>query len=352
MKQFNMFNSPDHDFDNFMNIRNDYAYINKQRVPVFITTSPEFKNTSYRFISTKTPIKMGDLVFYQDRYWMIISQADVKRHENYRGKMQLIEHDIYFNLKQIENSIRIPLKYLIKVPALVEFTSDATIIQSVNAPMELLDGELHIKIQDNAVTKLIAEMRGSRGRIIFGKIAWEIIHASWAEKGVFDLTCRVGLIEDDDDLDNGVAGMSYNPELVDMSMYMSDVPDSEPDVGLPSPDLDTNVELTSYDESGFLNFSKDSNVNNFPDIKSYRVVVVYQYVFGEQTYSETVVDAYASGNASINIGTGHTEDSEYGWYVKISAIYSKDGNTVELRPQTFTDKVLDALLEEDGGNPW
>ena len=342
MKPLNIFNYSLQDFDNIIGIQNQFVYINGKSTNAVITTAgfrkAEFKKPNEKHISTKTPIHCGDIVFYDNRYWIINNQSDVKRYESYKGNMQLIEHDVIFNLKQ--GMTQPPTNFLIKAPVLITSTADAILAFASNIQMETIDGEIHIQLQENSVTKNLIHLRGKKGRVIFGGCAWEVIHVSFVQKGLLDVTCRITTKNASDNIDLGVSGATQSDldKFLDTSMYnieTSTHPDPEPEMKLPEVNVLTDVTLTAYNPATrTIYFTRDKNHDKYLGFTGYHIIVtmvVGLWGDDEIVYDKIINDVSEMPSFVMNKDI-NTDDT---WTVKIAGIYSDGFKTVEIISKEF-----------------
>lgn len=342
MKPFDLFSTNHNDFHTMMDIAGVPIYVNGVPKRAFISNTRYLKEQNDKYISTVFEFKRGDIIYYDNRYWMVITQVGTPRHESYKGMIRQLEHDIIFNLYDVENR---PSKYLLKVPSIVSQTSDFVAEYSRTTQFITITSEIHVIVQDNEKTRRIIELVNNGGRIIFGHRAYDIIGVSSAQKGVLDFTCAVSTFQAGDDRENSIpAPVPSNIEqYLDTSMYEIEGKDEEePPFDLPTGDELTEVDLAYYTTDGILGWHREKKYMDFYGFMGYRLVVKSATMFTEKTVLDVIVED-TSDIASYEIGTDSDLDRGYGWKVEISSIFTDGNVTVELAPITFSDYEIKEL---------
>lgn len=341
MKPFDLFSTNHNDFHTMMDIAGVPIYVNGVPRRAFISNTRYLKEQNDKYISTDFEFKRGDIIYYDNRYWMVITQVGTPRHESYKGMIRQLEHDIIFNLYDVENR---PSKYLLKVPSIVSQTSDFVAEYSRTTQFITITSEIHVIVQDNEKTRRIVELVNNGGRIIFGYRAYDIIGVSSTQKGVLDFTCTVSTFQEGDDRENNIPKPvpSDIEQYLDTSMYEIEGKDEEPSFNLPTGDELTEVDLAYYTTGGTLGWRREKKYMDFDGFMGYRLVVKSSTMFSTITVLDVVVED-TSDIPSYEIGTDSDLDKGYGWEVEISSIFTDGTVTVELAPITFSDYEIKQL---------
>ena len=344
MKPFDLFSTNHNDFHTMMDIAGVPIYVNGVPRRAFISNTRYLKEQNDKYISTDFEFKRGDIIYYDNRYWMVITQVGTPRHESYKGMIRQLEHDIIFNLYNVEDR---PSKYLLKVPSIVSQTSDFVAEYSRTTQFITITSEIHVIVQDNEKTRRIIELVNNGGRIIFGHRAYDIIGVSSTQKGVLDFTCAVSTFQEGDDRENSIPKPvpSNIEQYLDTSMYEIKDKDEEPSFNLPTGDELTEVDLAYYTTDGILGWHREKKYMDFDGFMGYRVVVYSSTIFTKTTVLDVIVEDISS-IPSYEIGTDSDLDRGYGWEVEISSIFTDGTVTVELAPITFSDYEIKQLPSE------
>lgn len=344
MKPFNLFGINHNDFRTMMDIAGELIYVNGVPRRAFISNTRYLKESNDKYISTDFEFKRGDIIYYDNRYWMVITQVGTPRHESYKGMIRQLEHDIIFNLYDVQDR---PSKYLLKVPSIVSQTSDFVAEYSRTTEFITITSEIHVIVQDNEKTRRIVELvNKDYGRILFGYRAYDIIGVSSTQKGVLDFTCSVSTFQNGDDRENNIPKPvpSDIEQYLDTSMYeiegKGEGGGQEPEFTLPTGEETTDISLLWYGD-GTLEWRGETQTNDFDGFVGYHVVVKSHTMFTSSVVFDEVVKS-----PSANIGTNDDLDRGYGWEVEISSVFSDGTVTVELKPLTFSDYEIKQLPTE------
>lgn len=194
----NIFDTPNTAFNDMMAVGGQQFYHNgKKRVGII--TNPDIKEFNDKYVSTDYQLVRGDYIYYDSTYWMVWNQVNVARAEAFKGIMRQSEHDVTFNLLYADVSSN----YLLKCPAIISRTSDYTL--RADEKMTLIDSEIHVFVQDTALTRKIDGLVGKKdGQIVVGQRNYEITGISYEKKGYLDITCKMGLKNGTTDYQNSV----------------------------------------------------------------------------------------------------------------------------------------------------
>ncbi|SDQ42053.1 hypothetical protein LHA31_05060 [Carnobacterium viridans] len=205
---FNIFENNTKDFEFLLQSMGQQIYVDGLPYQAIISQQKSIKTKNDIFISTKEPLERGATVFYKGLHWLLQSPMVVPRVNSYKGLLTLAEHEITFNLKDLEdkNGLR-PVKYLLKVPAVVSLTGDFTGNYSTGLGGDTLASEIHVFVTDNAKTRRVQALlqQGNEVQIVFGGFLYEALGVSTVSKGVLEITFKQTLLNDSVDLENGIA---------------------------------------------------------------------------------------------------------------------------------------------------
>lgn len=140
-------------------------------------------------IITKSLIKRGDLIFYNNQNYLVNDDSTgLKNNAYYKVLAQRCNYSIKFNFSGSVKSF----------PAL-----STTKILDIDTSryMELADGKIQVNLQDNADTKQIALQQ----RLLSMGYAYQVDGIDRSKVGLIILSCSVTTFTEDDDKDNEIA---------------------------------------------------------------------------------------------------------------------------------------------------
>jgi len=281
MEMFNVMKTMSNDFRNLLSMAGKEIYINGEEKYALISNIRTLKEFNDKYISTEFNMQRGDIIFYDNKYWMITTQVGSPRYESYKAQIRQVEHDLIFNLSFLNNPSQ---KYLLKCPSIVSKTSDFTQEYSRTTGMIMINSEIHVFVQDNEKTRRIIELvNKAYGRILFGKRSYEITGISSVNKGVLDITCNLTTTTTGDDYETGIYNTPANYEqFIDESMYaLEGIVQGKP---LAPNGLQTNVgtitatnivnQTTSGLGSMTITWVQDASASQYKDFNGYKVTLV------------------------------------------------------------------------------
>lgn len=95
----NLFESNIDDFQFLLDQMGTDVSINDNPARALITNTALEENYDDKKISSLSPLNRGDIVLYKDKKYMIISEVNTKRYNNYQGIMRHLPHHITINLQ-------------------------------------------------------------------------------------------------------------------------------------------------------------------------------------------------------------------------------------------------------------
>lgn len=130
-----------------------------------VITNTDTREYNDKYISSDFVMSRGDYIFYDNMFWILWNQVNVKRAENYKAVMRQCEHNIIFNLYYVG----VTGKYLLKCPAFIQRTSDYTNYWVSTVETLSQSSEVHVFVRDTAETRKIMDLAGKGdGQIIVG----------------------------------------------------------------------------------------------------------------------------------------------------------------------------------------
>jgi len=168
----------------------DDIYLNNDTMPkkALINNLPVNRQADIRTISTKEPIKRGDLVNWFNENWLIISEIGHKRYTYYKGMIQRCNYNIKFNF---EGTIK-------QFPCI----ADSKVFDiETNQYLSIPAGKIVVTMPNNADTDNITLGQ----RFISMKNAWKVSGIDRTKNGLIILHCDLDAIDSSDDLVNEIA---------------------------------------------------------------------------------------------------------------------------------------------------
>jgi len=186
----NIFDFPNNDYLYLLSMAGDDIYINNDTMPkkALINNLPVNRQADIRTIATTTEIKRGDLINWDNEYWLIISEIGQKRYSYYKGIIQKCNYNIKFNF---QGTIK-------EFPAIVDSkVFDVETNQFFSVPA----GKIVVTMQNNENSENITIGQ----RFIKMKTAWEVTGIDRTKNGLIILHCDLDMIDLSDDLENEIA---------------------------------------------------------------------------------------------------------------------------------------------------
>ncbi|MFB7304642.1 cell surface protein [Heyndrickxia sporothermodurans] len=329
MEMFNIFQSPKHDFQTMITINGEEIFVNGKK-KYGIITNPDIKEFNDKYISTDFKTQRGDYIYYDDMYWMVWNQVSVPRAESYKGIMRQIEHDVVFNLYYVNETS----KYLLKCPAIISRTSDYTQRYDKITNIFEVDSEIHVFVKDTSRTRKIIDLVGkSYGQIVLGQRNYEITGVSIEKKGYLDITCNLGIRNNESDYVNNIYWKTGETipsdwaEQIDTTFYNREGVSNLP--GVPN-GYQSNVTITTSktDVKDGINgtitatWTDEANRNSYKDFQGYKLRLL-------QSGTEI-----AMVNVGLNILTYTFQNLLEGSYTV--ELYSRFGDNTTILPKTST----------------
>lgn len=186
----NIFDFPQNDYLYLLSMAGDDIYLNNDTMPkkALINNLPVNRQADIRTISTKEPIKRGDLVNWFNENWLIISEIGHKRYTYYKGMIQRCNYNIKFNF---EGTIK-------QFPCI----ADSKVFDiETNQYLSIPAGKIVVTMPNNADTDNITLGQ----RFISMKNAWKVSGIDRTKNGLIILHCDLDAIDSSDDLVNEIA---------------------------------------------------------------------------------------------------------------------------------------------------
>lgn len=334
MPKINLFDHSKKPFKSIIDMQQDTAYINGIKKNVVVTNT-DMATQSEKYILSTEPISRGDIVYYEGRYYLVWQQSQVERYDTYKGMMRLCDYDVIFDLSQLTSNV--PEAYLVKAQVLARDTSDATIATIATVAMTEIKAEIHIWLKDNPNTRPLRDLRGNKGRFLFGGYAWNILHVSRTEKGFLNITARIDLDKAEDKYDdNGILDVTGKENFLDTSLYIDGTTGGggEEPVNLPPSSLVTDIGMVSYNPTTRqLVWSKPTATTEYTGFVGYNLTVERSLLFGEVDVVRDVLVTDDTDAPSYIIPENPVGES--GWYVHIKAVWSDGTTTIMTQEQKF-----------------
>ena len=183
----NIFDFPNNDYLYLLSMAGDDIFINDTMSPIkaLINNLPVNRQADIRTISTTSEIKRGDLINWDNEYWLIISEIGHKRYTYYKGIIQRCNYNIKFNFK---GTIK-------QFPAIV----DSRVFDvETNQYLSIPAGKIVVTMPNNADTDNITLGQ----RFISMKQAWKVTGIDRTKNGLLILHCDLDTITASDDVVN------------------------------------------------------------------------------------------------------------------------------------------------------
>ncbi len=185
---------------NFDAVENDYQYlistmgqdilINEQPTRALITNTNLSKSYNDKKISSLSPIESGDIIYYNGKYFMIVSEQTGERYNKNKGIMRHLPFVLKVNRDC--NYIDVPC-----------YIDSATFGVAEGRIMTMAEGNIYVHTQDNEQTRQIK----LNDRFIKYQQAFKVTGVDrLSEPGKLILSCAKDTISSSDDLTNDLAG--------------------------------------------------------------------------------------------------------------------------------------------------
>lgn len=332
MKPINLFKPNQNDFKQMLSIGGKQVSLNSQKILALVTNADTYQFDDKR-LSTDRTFSRGDIVHYDDDYYMVVTQV-AHRYESFNGQMRRLENHIYFNMSFLSGA---PDKYIMKIPVIPQKTGEFNL--KTNNTWGIIDvvQRISLFVPQNEYTKRIIELENQpNGIIVFGRRPYKIIGVTNNDKGMYAINLELTTLEKNQyDKENGI----YMPPLNWKNYENLSIYELSEDKAEPIPQVQTNVGAikTTVDDSTWstelkVTWDKDKSSPLYTEyLTGYKVGLYYGSVLGaEKTiYSpdttEVIFDPF--------------KDYEDSYTVKVQAIYSKEGTITYMLPQVETFKT-------------
>ncbi|MGN7168471.1 Ig-like domain-containing protein [Paenibacillus cellulositrophicus] len=203
----NLFNNSDNtDYQFMIEQMGNNVLVNNNPVRVLITNTNLEQNYDDKRISSMSPLHRGDIVVYEDKKYMVISEVNTKRYNKYKGIMRQLPHSVIIN----SECRFIPLDCYITVGNL-GITADQV--------LSIQDGEITVYTTDiNKDSRLKIGLRF----LIYGQ-AFKITGMdNYSQPGMMILTCEKDSINTStDDVVNSIAdGLSCHVDIINEPSFV------------------------------------------------------------------------------------------------------------------------------------
>ena len=329
MKPINLFKPEQNDFKQMLSIGGKQVYLNSQKILALVTNVDTHQFDDKR-LSTDRMFSRGDIAYYDNDYYMVITQV-AHRYESFNGQMRRLENHIYFNMSFLSDA---PNKYIMKIPVIPQKTGEFNL--KTNNEWGIVDvvQRISLFVPQNEWTARIIELENQpNGVIIFGRRPYKIIGVTNNDKGMYAINLELTTLEKSQyDKENGI----YMPPLNWKNYENLSIYDLSVDQEQTIPQVQTNVGIirTVIDDAGWstelkVTWDKDKSSPLYLEyLTGYKVGVYYGSVLGaEKTIS-------SPDTTEVTFDTFKNYEDAY--TVKIEAIYGKDGTVTYMLPQVET----------------
>lgn len=329
MKEINIFQPNTQDFKNMLRVGGKNVYVNSQKLIGMVTNADTYQYDEKR-LSTDKMFSRGDIVFYDNDYYMVVTQV-AHRYESYNGQIRRLEQHIYFNMSFLNDA---PQKYILKVPVIPQKTGEFNIETNNDWGLIQAVQRISLFIPQNELTQRIAELENKTdGIIIFGRRPYKIIGVTNNDKGMFAINLELTNINDSlYDKENNIYKPPTNwQEFENLSIYelaeevTEPIPQVQTDVGF----IQAYYDNSSWNDIIVINWSKDISSQLYQEfLIGYRVKIIGMQ---NEVIAETNIGNPNTLTAELVVQSIESND----WYiVSIEAIYSREGTITYMIPQT------------------
>lgn len=156
---------------------------------VIITNSNINSNFDDKYVSALSPLNRGDLIDYDGRKFMVISEESTKRYNKWKGLMRLLPHRIVINTSCQFSTVDC-------------FISTSSLGMSTDRIISLPDGQIQVYLSSNS---LRIQLKQTNRFLVEGQpFSIEGID-TFSKPGMVILTCVKGQLLSTDDQVNGIA---------------------------------------------------------------------------------------------------------------------------------------------------
>lgn len=342
MKPINLFKPEKNDFKQMLSIGGKQVSLNSQKILALVTNEDTHQFDDKR-LSTDRMFSRGDIVHYDDDYYMVVTQV-AHRYESFNGQMRRLENHIYLNMSFLSDA---PNKYIMKIPVIPQKTGEFNL--KTNNTWGIIDvvQRISLFVPQNEYTSRIIELENKpKGIIIFGRRPYNIIGVTNNDKGMYAINLELTTLEEKEyDKENGI----YMPPLnwknyENLSIY--ELPEDKVE---PIPQVQTNVGTikTTVDDSTWstelkVTWNKDKSSPLYSEyLTGYKVGLYYGSVLG--------LEKTVSSPDTTEVTFDPFKDYEDSYTIKVQAIYSKEGTITYMLPQVETFKTnAEPVVKEQG----
>ncbi len=342
MKPINLFKPQQNDFKQMLSIGGKQVYLNSQKILALVTNEDTYQFDDKR-ISTDRIFSRGDIAYYDNDYYMVVTQV-AHRYESFNGQMRRLENHIYFNMSFLSEA---PEKYIVKIPVIPQKTGEFNL--KTNNTWGIIDvvQRISLFVPQNELTSRIIELENKpKGIIIFGRRPYNIIGVTNNDKGMYAVNLELTTLEKNQyDKENGI----YMPPLNWKNYENLSIYELSEDKAEPIPQVQTNVGTikTTIDDSTWstelrVTWDKDKSSPLYSEyLTGYKVGLYYGSVLG--------LEKTVSSPDTLEVTFDPFKDYEDSYTVKVQAIYSKEGSITYMLPQVETFKTnAEPVVPEQG----
>ena len=329
MKPINLFKPQQNDFKQMLSISGKQVYLNSQKILALVTNVDTHQFDDKR-LSTDRMFSRGDIVHYDNDYYMVITQV-AHRYESFNGQMRRLENHIYFNMSFLSES---PEKYIMKIPVIPQKTGEFNL--KTNNTWGIIDvvQRISLFVPQNEYTSRIIELENQpKGIIIFGRRPYNIIGVTNNDKGMYAINLELTTLEKNEyDKENGI----YMPPLNWKNYENLSIYELSEDKQEPIPQVQTNIGTikTIVDDSTWstelkVTWDKDKSSPLYSEyLTGYKVGLYYGSVLG--------LEKTVSSPDTLEVIFDPFKDYKDSYTIKVQAIYSKEGTITYMLPQVET----------------
>lgn len=212
---FNQFEMNTNDIQYLLDNAGKQVLINNIQQQAIITNTPLNEFYDGKKITTLSKIKRGDLIDYANSKYLVISESDTKRYNEYKGIMRKCEHEINFKVDEIvTDSGEVdmygePIYLTTEIHKLFPVVVDSeTFDIQYGKVFNMPTGTILVNVQEN-VDSLNIKLQNRF--LKFGR-AWEIVGIDRTKKGLMTITAEITTFTSFDDKENEIA-YDYNPNV-------------------------------------------------------------------------------------------------------------------------------------------
>lgn len=194
----NLFGSNTDDFAFLLDQMGSNVTIRDNIVKVIITNTNLEQNYDDRRITSLSPLSRGDIVFYNGKKFMVVSEVTEKRYTKFKGIMRFLPHRIIVNSESRFYTLDCYIN-----------TTDLGITSG--KVLTLADGEIVVNCSNYSIDSGLK----IGARLLLNGQAWKVTGIDdFSKPGMVALTCTRDSILPTDDLVNGIAdGLGVSVKL-------------------------------------------------------------------------------------------------------------------------------------------